>query len=83
MGFSDTVPDLRNVSLLSIPVLSVLPSDTDRATLLHNFKLLVGRVLVKHMKHFKENYSDVTTDHIKHQYYREMSMKSETVCYNA
>ena len=78
-GLSDKIPDLRNVPLLSISVLSVIPSVTDEKNLLHNFALLVGRQLVDHMKYFAENYSDVVTRHITHDFYKEMSTKSETV----
>ena len=78
-GYSDEIPNLRNTPLLSIPVHSVLPSITDEKSLLHNFTLLVGRLLVDHMKYFSENYGDVVTRHIMHDYYEEMSQKSETV----
>ena len=78
-GLSDAIPDLKNVPLLSIPVNNVLPSDSDHQSLMHNFALLVSRHLVDHIRYFKENYSDIVIRHIKHDYYDEMSQKSETV----
>lgn len=78
-GLSNEVPDLRETPLLSIPVLSILPTVTDAANLSHNFALLIERKLVEHVRYFRENYSDVVTRHIKHEFYEEMSRKSETV----
>ena len=76
---SDEVPDLRNKPLLSLDVQAVLPSVTDASNILHNFTLLVCRELVKYMRYFRENYADVVSHHITHDYYKEMSSKSETV----
>ena len=78
-GLSDKVPNLRNTPLLSIPVTDVLPSPTDEKNIKHNIVILVSRLLVEHLKHFNENYSDVVEGHIKHDFYEEMSKKSEIV----
>ena len=78
-GLSDEVPNLQRVPLLSVPVTDILPSQTDEISIKHNFAILVSRQLVEHMKHFKENYSDVVQKHLVHDYYEEMSQKSEIV----
>lgn len=78
-NLSNEMPDLSSTPLLSIPVASILPSTTDTSTLLHNFTILISRELVNHMKFFRDNYSDVVTRHITHDYYKEMSQRSETV----
>ena len=78
-SFSDVTPDLRNIPLLSIPVNKILPSNSDESSMTHNFAIIISRKLVDHLKYFRENYSDVTNRHIKHEYYQEMSQKSKTV----
>lgn len=75
-GLSDETPDLRSTPLLSIPVNTVLPSQTDESNILHNITILVSRELVQHLKYFEDNFSDVTVKHIKHDYYEEMCQKS-------
>lgn len=80
-GLSDTTPNLRNTSLISIPVDQVLPTASDEQTMKHNFSLLISRILVDHLKHFSEGYHDVTERHIKHCFYDEMSMKSVIVSF--
>ena len=80
-GLSDAVPNLRDTPLLSIPVAEVLPSETDAQCMKHNFTILVSKLLVQHLKYFREKYSDSIENHIKHDFYEEMSKKSEIVCY--
>lgn len=62
-GLSDETPDLRSTPLLSIPVNTVLPSQTDESNILHNITILVSRELVQHLKYFEDNFSDVTVKH--------------------
>lgn len=81
-NFSDNTPDLRNTPVLSLQVNEVLPSATDEQNMMHNFTLLVARQLCEHLKYFRENYSDVVSKHITHQYYEEMCMKSHIVSLN-
>lgn len=78
-SMSDDIPNISNVPLLSLNVLNVLPSKADHQGLLHNFAILVSRVLVEHMKYFRESYSNLVTTHIKHTYSEQMSMKSKIV----
>lgn len=77
-GIPDNSPDLENIPLLTIPVNDVLPTVTDERNLYHNFAIIISRVLVDNLKYFN-CYSDVVTHHIKHDFYDEMSSKSETV----
>lgn len=78
-GLSDAVPNLKDVQLLSIPITRVLPSSCDQCNIKHNFTILVSRQIVGNFHYFKENYDDVVTAHIKHNFYNEMSQKSVTV----
>ena len=75
-GLSDITPNLKDTSVLSIPVKDVLPSAADEQTIKHHFTILVSRMLAEHLKHFTESYSDVIDRHINHDYYKEMSQKS-------
>ena len=55
-----------------------VPSHQDEEVLHHNFAILAGRVLMKHMPFFEE-FGKGLEKHIAHEYQHEMSMKSEVV----
>ena len=59
--------------------LSLVPSTEDDVNLLQNIATYISRVLVTYMSFFKFTFSDVTTWHIQHKFYKEMSKKSEVV----
>lgn len=61
---------------------SMLPSVDDDVAIKHNIICLVARVLCKYVPFFKHTYDGVLEKHIKHQYYKQMSSKSEVVCCN-
>ena len=57
---------------------SLLPQPEDLAEITANFRVLIGRVLVKHVPALK-CLNSVVKQHIEHQYYKEMSSKSTVV----
>ena len=59
--------------------ISLLPSTADDKALKELFVTHVSRILVTHMPFFKLAFEDVVEWHIQHQYYAEMSVKSEVV----
>ena len=59
---------------------SMLPSVDDDVAIKHNITCLVARVLCEYVPFFKHTYG-VVERHIKHEYYKRMSSKSEVVCY--
>ena len=62
----------------SICIDKLLPSKEDESALCANFCILISRVLKKHMPFFKEFGSGLER-HIRHEYYEEMSSKSNVV----
>lgn len=58
---------------------AILPTCKDDESLRYNFSLFISRVLVQHFSFFNLAFNDVVDWHIEHQYYKEMSMKSEVV----
>ena len=62
----------------SICVDQLLPSNDDNTTLRANYSILIARVLKKYIPFFKE-FGNGLERHIRHQYYEEMSSKSEVV----
>lgn len=78
-GLSESVPNLKSIPVLSIPVTKILPSDCDQQSLLHNFTILISRLITNNFPYFEENYGNITIRHISHDFYKEMSQKSETV----
>ena len=58
---------------------SIMPSIEDDSQLKENITTLISRVLIDNMEFFKFCFSDVTCQHIKHKYYKEMSAKSIVV----
>ena len=77
-GFSNHFPATCTDSPLNT-ALSLLPSVENDEKLLHNIAILISRVLVTHMPFFQFAFNDVTTWHIHHKFYKEMSKKSEVV----
>ena len=73
----EPTPDISSISLDSI-----LPSADDDLALRTNYSILIARVLRKHMPFFKD-FSVGLERHIRHEYYEEMSTKSEVVSSNA
>ena len=57
---------------------SLLPTKSDDQSLKSNFVVTIARVLKKHCPFFKK-FGSAVQRHIKHQYYSEMSQKSEVV----
>ena len=59
--------------------LLMLPSLEDEEALRQNFKILISRILCDNVPFFKASFDGVVVWHIRHEYYEEMSKKSETV----
>ena len=70
-------PDITSISIDSI-----LPSADDDLALRTNYSILIARVLRKHMPFFKK-FGAGLERHIRHEYYEEMSTKSEVVSAHA
>ena len=75
-GLSDVTP---SIDIKSVGIETVLPTSEDVDQLLSNFAVIACRILVKHVPAL-EKFHGITTDHIKHQYYNEMSKCSKVVC---
>ena len=73
--FSTTPPSDNPVQI----VLKLLPSPQDDKALSKNVAILVSRILATHVPFFKRAFHDVVTWHIHHEYYEEMSQKSDVV----
>ena len=58
---------------------AILPSVEDDCHLKENFSVLVSRILVQYLPFFNLAFNDIVDWHLKHQYYNEMSQKSEVV----
>ena len=69
----EPTPDISSISIDRI-----LPSADDNLALCTNYSILIARVLRKHMPFFKE-FGAGLERHIRHEYYEEMSAKSEVV----
>ena len=76
---SDDPSPYIDVPVSDLPIDALLPSVPDHQTLMHNFAILVSRVLVAELSYFQTTFDDVVVPHITHQYYNDMSKKSETV----
>ena len=59
--------------------LRLLPSAGNDMNLLKNIATHISRVVVTHMSFFQFSFSDATTWHIQHKFYKKMSKKSEVV----
>lgn len=73
---------LEHLCLPSPDVLaeSLLPSQDDDM-LNENFKILIARVLVQHMKFFQKSFQDIVCHHIAHKYEKEIAHISKVVSY--
>ena len=74
-----TPPDVSTLSKREL-CQSMLPSDDDDMEIRSNISYLVARVLCEHVPYFQHTYDGVLERHIKHRYYKQMSLKSEVVC---
>ena len=74
-GLSDLAPI---VDIKSIDIKVILPSSEDLDQLLSNFAVIATRILVEHVPALAK-FAGITTDHIKHERYDEMSKKSKVV----
>ena len=81
------LPDQHPDTCLNSPnqlALTLLPSADDDRSLRDLFVTHVSRILCTHMPFFKFGFEDVVQWHIHHQYYDQMSAKSQVVsklCY--
>lgn len=66
--------------LHDVPNSTFLPSLTDQNSLLSDFTVLIGRVLVENLPAF-EIFKDVIPLHIRHKYSDELQNKTETVSF--
>ena len=62
--------------------LSLLPSPEDDAAMRNNISILISRVLVNNLDFSKLSFDKVVDWHIKHDFYQQMSTKSDVVCTN-
>ena len=62
-----------------LPLDVLLPSSSDHLAMVHNFGILVSRVLVEELAYFSTTFEGVVTTHIPHCHSDEMARKSETV----
>lgn len=60
--------------------LHLLPTVKTDSALMDIMTIIVSCVLATHFSYFQFSCSDVVTWHMDHQYYKEMSMKSDVVC---
>ena len=62
---------------------SLLPSPDDGVTMHNNFATHMSRVLVNNIDFFKVTFDGVVDWHIKHQFYEQMSEKSDVVSFSS
>ena len=79
---SERTPPLPSVDLWQLAS-SLLPSPDDDATMRNNFATHVSRVLVNNIDFFKVTFDGVVDWHIKHQFYEQMSEKSDVVSFSS
>ena len=60
--------------------LQLLPTTESDSDLIDVMTMVISRVLATHLSYFQFSCSDVVTWHKDHQYYKEMSTKSDVVC---
>lgn len=78
------LPDVYPDSCANSPVANaklLLPSLDDDTSLRKLFMTHVSRIICSNMKFFEFSFDGVIEQHIKHQYYEEMSTKSKVVSY--
>jgi hypothetical protein len=78
-GVSDEPSQFANVPVNDLPLKDLLPTDSDNQQVIHNFSILVSRVLTQELKYFNHTFEGCVTNHIYHEHYEDMSKKSETV----
>ena len=62
-----------------INYLLLLPGSEDDAAIRHNISILISRVLFANLSFFKLSFDGVVKWHIQHEFYEEMSAKSDVV----
>lgn len=62
---------------------SLLPSPDDGVTMHNNFATHMSHVLVNNIDFFKVTFDGVVDWHIKHQFYEQMSEKSDVVSFSS
>lgn len=60
-------------------VLNLLPTKQSDDILADHLAMLISRIIVSNIPFFSFAFSDVVEWHLDHEYYREMSMKSDVV----
>lgn len=75
VDFSSISSEMRT----EVNVFHVIPDDNDYEALKSDFKVLVSRLIVKHMPFFSIDYRGIPPTHIPHKYSKQMSSKSEVV----
>ena len=65
--------------IVNVPNKIFLPTLQDHANLMKDFDVLVSRVLVEHLPHFQNAFSDVVPKHIPHKHSEKMRSKSEKI----
>ena len=78
MDLTDVSDQRPVIDLKTINLDNILPISDDRKELLKNFGILFARTLKKHMPYFAE-FGKGIERHIQHEFYHEMSQKSEVV----
>ena len=63
-----------------IPISQFVPSVDDIISYRTRLTVITERILVKHIRVFRENFADCTTKHILHENSQLMKEKSELVC---
>ena len=65
--------------IVNVPNKTFLPTLQDHANLMKDFDVLVSRVLMEHLPHFQNAFSDVVPKHIPHKHSEKMRLKSEKI----
>ena len=76
---SERFPEPNSLPREEDVALSLLPSNKDDKAIRKHFAILLSQELVKNVPFFKSTFDGAVTWHIKHQFYDEMSSKSEVV----
>ena len=71
-GLKETLPTAQ------LSTDELLPTECNHASMMSNFVILAGRILWESIPAL-QSIPNITTDHIQHTHYKEMSSKSETV----
>ena len=64
---------------VDIPVEVFVPNDKDFSCLRSRMEVIVGRILTRHFRWFRENFSECSTPHIVHDHFIESSQKSVSI----